>query len=171
VGDVSGKGMKAALLVSVIVGALQNRRSDQPAALLDELNRVLLGRSEGGFTTCCCARFDADGVLTIANAGHLAPYRNGQEIATPPGLPLGVDADARWTEIDIELEPSDRVLWVSDGVIEARNGKRDLFGFERVQGLAGRSSAEIVHAAQQFGQEDDITVVSVTRQPVAVYVG
>jgi hypothetical protein len=170
-GDVSGKGLKAAMVVSLVVGALQNRRSDQPASVLKELNHVLLRSSEGGFTTCCCARFDADGVLTIANAGHLAPYRNGAEVATSPGLPLGVDSGAQWTQIVIELDAGDRVLWVSDGVIEARNGKRDLLGFERVQELAGKSADEIARAAQQFGQEDDITVASVTRQPVAVYVG
>jgi hypothetical protein len=171
VGDVSGKGMKAALVVCVIVGALQNRKSDAPAALLGELNAVLLGRSEGGFTTCCCALFTADGMLTIANAGHVAPYRNEEEIETAPALPLGIDADALWTELRIELEPGDRVLWVSDGVIEARNSKRDLLGFQRAQELATRSASEIARAAQQFGQEDDITVVSITRQPVPVHVG
>jgi sigma-B regulation protein RsbU (phosphoserine phosphatase) len=170
IGDVTGKGLKAALVVSVIVGALQNRRSDGPSSILSELNSILLGRSEGGFTTCCCALFTADGRLTIANAGHLAPYRNGVEIETPPALPLGIDADARWTEMHLEVEPGDRVLWVSDGVIEARNGKRDLLGFERAQALAMRSPSEIARAAQQFGQEDDITVVSITRQPVPVYV-
>lgn len=170
IGDVTGKGLKAALIVSVIVGALQNRRSDRPSNILSELNSILLGRSEGGFTTCCCALFTADGRLTIANAGNLAPYRNGVEIETPPALPLGVDADARWTEMHLEIEPGDRLLWVSDGVIEARNGKRDLLGFERAQALAMRSASEIAQAAQQFGQEDDITVVSITRQPVPVYV-
>ena len=170
VGDVSGKGMKAALVVSVIVGALQNRKSDQPAAVLGELNQVLLSRSEGGFTTCCCGLFTSDGSLTIANAGHLTPYRNGQEIETPPALPLGVDGDARWTEAHIDLQPNDRVLWISDGVVEARNGKRDLLGFQRAKELATLSVSEIARAARQFGQEDDITVVSITRQPVASYV-
>jgi serine phosphatase RsbU (regulator of sigma subunit) len=171
IGDVTGKGLKAALIVSVIVGALQNRRSDRPSNILSELNSILLGRSEGGFTTCCCALFTADGRLTIANAGNLAPYRNGVEIETPPALPLGVDADARWTEMHLAVEPGDCLLWVSDGVIEARNGKRDLLGFERAQALATRSPSEIARAAQQFGQEDDITVVSITRQPVPVHVG
>jgi hypothetical protein len=170
VGDVSGKGMKAALVVSVIVGALRNRRSDAPVALLDELNAVLLGNCEGGFTTCCCALFASDGSLTIANAGHLAPYRNGEEIASVPGLPLGIDAHARWTEMHVELEAGDRILWVSDGVVEARNRKHDLLGFERVRKLATQSASEIAQAARQFGQEDDITVVSITRQPVPVHV-
>ncbi len=169
VGDVSGKGMKAALLVSLIVGALQNRKSARPATVLAELNAALLGRSEGGFTTCSCALFTPEGSLTIANAGHLAPYRNGEEVAVPPGLPLGINADANWTEHRIELEPGDRVLWMSDGVIEARNGKGDLLGFQRAQELATRSASEIARAARQFGQEDDITVVSVTHQPVPVY--
>ncbi len=118
VGDVSGKGMRAALVVSVIVGALQNRRSDSPAALLGELNAVLLTRSEGGFTTCSCALFTPDGSLTIANAEHLAPYRNGEEVAVPPGLPLGIAADSEWEETRIILKPGDRLLWVSDGVVE-----------------------------------------------------
>jgi serine phosphatase RsbU (regulator of sigma subunit) len=170
VGDVSGKGMKAALVVCVIVGALRNRRSDAPVALLDELNAVLLGNSEGGFTTCCCALFASDGSLTIANAGHLAPYRNGREIETAPGLPLGVVREANWEETRIELQPNDRILWISDGVIEARNGKHDLLGFERAQELATRSASEIAQVAQQFGQEDDITVVSITRQTVPAYV-
>ncbi|MFL6450061.1 MAG: SpoIIE family protein phosphatase [Bryobacteraceae bacterium] len=166
VGDASGKGMKAALLVSVIVGALRNRKSDQPLEVLGQLNAVLLDQSEGGFTTCCCALFVPDGTLAIANAGHLAHYRNGREIETAPGLPLGVVRDASWEETRIELQPNDRVLWMSDGVVEARNGERDLLGFQRAEELATRSASEIAQAAQQFGQDDDITVVSITRQPV-----
>jgi hypothetical protein len=169
VGDVSGKGVRAALLVSVIVGALQNRKSNSPGALLRELNTVLLGRSEGGFTTCSCALFAGDGALTIASAGHLAPYCNGQEMAILPGLPLGIDGDASWAEMRVELAPGDRVVWVSDGIVEARNSKRDLLGFERAQELATRSASEIARAAQQFGQEDDITVVTIQRVPVPAY--
>jgi serine phosphatase RsbU (regulator of sigma subunit) len=137
---------------------------------LNELNSILLGRSEGGFTTCCCALFGSDGTLTIANAGHLPPYRNGCEVETSPGLPLGLRAGEHWAEMQLELEPNDRMLWLSDGVVEARNGKRDLLGFERAHQLATRSASEIASAAQQFGQEDDITVVSITRQPVPAYV-
>jgi hypothetical protein len=170
IGDVSGKGMKAALLVSVIVGALQNRNSDEPATVLRELNAVLLGRSQGGFTTCCCALFAPEGALTIANAGHLAPYCNGHEIETPPGLPLGIDPDALWPELHTEVDPSDRIVWISDGVLEARNGKREILGFERAQELTSCSASDIARAAQRFGQDDDITVVSITRQAVAAYV-
>jgi sigma-B regulation protein RsbU (phosphoserine phosphatase) len=169
-GDVSGKGMKAALLVSVIVGASQNRKSSQPSALLRELNTVLLGRSEGGFTTCCCALFDGDGALTIANAGHLAPYRNGHEMETPPALPLGIDADAHWPDIRMHLDSGDRILWFSDGVLEARNGKRELLGYDRAEELTARTATAIAQVAQQYGQDDDITAVSITLDKAAVHV-
>jgi hypothetical protein len=164
VGDVSGKGMQAALLVSLVVGALRNRRSDRPFCVLQELNTVLRGVSEGGFTTCCCARFASDGTVTLANAGHVAPYCNGEEIATPPGLPLGLTAEADWEEIQVPLQPGDRLLWISDGVMEARNEKQELLGFERTQKLAKHPASEIARTAQEFGQEDDITILSVSRE-------
>lgn len=166
VGDVSGKGMKAALLVSLIVGALRNRASDQPAPILAALNSVLLGSSEGGFTTCCCALFTPDGNLTLANAGHPAPYRNGKEIALDPGLPLGLAPDVQWTETRCKLGRNDRIVFLSDGIIEARNSKRELLGFHRAQELAVQPAAAIARAAEQFGQQDDITVISIARQPL-----
>ena len=71
VGDVSGKGLKAAMLVSVIVGALLNRRSSEPAEVLSELNNAMYGQMAGGFVTCCAALLMPDGTVKIANAGHL----------------------------------------------------------------------------------------------------
>lgn len=164
VGDVSGKGVQAALLVSLVIGALRNRHSDRPGCILRELNTALVGVSEGGFTTCCCARCASDGTVTIANAGHIPPYRNGEEIATPPGLPLGLTADAEWDETQFSLQPGDRLLWVSDGVIEAGSQNHELLGFDRTQELAKHPASEIAMAAQEFGQEDDITILSVTRE-------
>ena len=73
VGDVSGKGLKAAMLVSVAVGILRNEKSDSPGAILAALNEGLAGQTGGGFVTCCCARFGLDGRVTIANAGHPSP--------------------------------------------------------------------------------------------------
>ena len=168
-GDVSGKGLQAALLVSLAVGALQHRKSNRPAEVLAELNTALIGHSEGGFTTCCCALFGPDEKLTIANAGHLAPYRNGSEIHAAPGLPLGIAAGASWEEIVVEFSPRDRIVFVSDGVVEARNRKGDLLGFERAQSLSTLNPSEIVRAAQDFGQEDDITVLAIRRAGAAAY--
>ncbi len=96
VGDVSGKGLRAAMLVSVAIGILQNEASKSPAAVLAALNRGLAGRARGGFVTCCCALFDADGKAVIASAGHPAPYCDGREIEAPPGLPLGIVPGAEY---------------------------------------------------------------------------
>ncbi len=160
VGDVSGKGLKAAMTVSTIVGALRNETSRQPAEVLAHLNRVLHGQISG-FVTCCAALISADGKMTIANAGHLAPYRNGEELPVAPGLPLGILAEGSYEETHYQLAPSDRLTFVSDGVVEATNDKKELFGFERTQAISNQPAAAIADAAKNFGQEDDISVLSV----------
>ncbi len=110
VGDVSGKGLQAAMNSSTLVGAFRNELSHDPATVLEHLNRVLLGAvSAPGavpeldaapcFATCLCARVYPSGEMTIANAGHLGPYRDGREKSKlPPGLPLGVIADNRYEQ-------------------------------------------------------------------------
>ena len=169
VGDVSGKGLKAAMTVSTIVGALRNEKSREPAEILEHINGVLCGQIKG-FATCCIARIAADGRAVIANAGHLAPYRNGEEIALDNGLPLGIVGDSAYTVTQLQLAPGDRLTMLTDGVLEAMNAKRELFGFARVDAAMReeKSAVEIVAEAQVFGQEDDITVVRVTRRAIAV---
>ena len=162
VGDVSGKGLKAAMTVSAIVGALRNEKERQPGKVLRNLNRVLLGEVSG-FATCAAVLISADGGMTLANAGHPSPYCNGKEVATPNGLPLGIVADCSYEETHYMLAPGDRLTFLSDGVVEAANEDRELYGFERAAALTTRPAAEIADAAQRWGQEDDITVVSVTR--------
>ncbi len=157
-GDVSGKGLQAAMRVSTIIGALRNRQSDSPGAVLRELNRVLAGGP--GFTTCCCALFPSHGPSRVANAGHPAPYADGREVALPGALPLGVDPDATYDEYDL---PGEWVTLVSDGVIEAASAQGEFFGFERTEALSGRSARELAEAARAWGQNDDITVVTVRR--------
>ncbi len=161
VGDVSGKGLKAAMLASVIIGALRCTKSMSPAVLLGELNEVLLRRIGGGFATCCCTRFDPDGSLTIANAGHPAPYCDGREVAElEAGLPLGIAPEAQYLETVLRGE---RVAMVSDGVVEAANAQGELFGFERTREISTKPAAVIAEAARAWGQNDDITVVTVRR--------
>jgi sigma-B regulation protein RsbU (phosphoserine phosphatase) len=118
VGDVSGKGPKAAMTVSAIMGALHDYSSSRPANVLAHLNRVLHGRVSG-FVTCCATLIAADGTMALANAGNPAPYRNGQEMAVQPGLPLGVLEAATYDETHYQIAPGDRITFVSDGVIEA----------------------------------------------------
>jgi sigma-B regulation protein RsbU (phosphoserine phosphatase) len=161
VGDVSGKGLKAAMLVSVAVGILRNEKSSSPAAILSALNNGLAEHTGGGFVTCCCARIDRDGTVTIANAGHPSPYRDGREVAVAAGLPLGVIEGVAYEESAV---PGERFTFVSDGVVEAENPQRELFGFERTREISTQSAREIAEAAKAWGQNDDITVVTVRRR-------
>ena len=162
VGDVSGKGLKAAMLVSVAIGALRREKSSSPSAILAGLNEALLG--QGGFVTCCCIRYMPGGELTMASAGHPAPYCEGRELDVVAGLPLGVLAEAEWQETRLILPPGAQVTLVSDGVVEAENGQRELFGFDRTREISGKSAQEIADAAKAWGQNDDITVVTVQRK-------
>ena len=161
VGDVSGKGLKAAMLVSVCVGILRREESSSPGEILTALNRGLAGRTGGGFVTCCCARFDADGNVTIANAGHPSPYCDGREVAVEGGLPLGIVPGVEYAEF---VTRGEQFTFVSDGVVEAANAAGELFGFDRTREMSGKSAAEIATAAKAWGQNDDITVVTVGRK-------
>ncbi|HTW49616.1 MAG TPA: PP2C family protein-serine/threonine phosphatase [Acidobacteriaceae bacterium] len=162
VGDVSGKGLRAAMTVSAILGALRALPVAPPAELLHALNRTLIGRLQGGLVTCCMAQIAPGGTTTIANAGHLAPYLGGEELSLESGLPLGVTADVRYPESTFVLAPGDTLTFVSDGVIEAQSAGGELYGFDRTRQISQRSAQEIAQAAQEFGQHDDITVLTVT---------
>jgi len=161
VGDVSGKGLKAAMLGTLVVGAAGAFAQDEPmpAEMLSRLNRRLCGSSEGGFVTCLCCVIAPDGRLTIANAGHLAPYRNGEEVHCVSGLPLGIVAGAEYAEAVLQLGGGDTLTFLSDGVVEARNAQGELFGFDRAQAISEEPARKIAESAVEFGQEDDITVL------------
>jgi hypothetical protein len=161
IGDVAGKGLKAAMNVSMLMGALRRTPERSPAKILESLNRVLTGSES--FTTCQAAWFGPSGELVLANAGHLPPYLNSQEIAVHGSLPLGVLPDTSYAEIQLYLHPGDRLLLLSDGVVEARQPSGELFGFDRVHNLSNQSAFYIADAAKEFGQEDDITVLTVRR--------
>ena len=107
--------------------------------------------------------FEPSGKLTVANAGHPNLYLDGVEIETEANLPLGLDAGIRYSEITIQLDPGSFCTLVTDGVVEATGASGELYGFERTQAISRKPAHVIVEAARQFGQEDDITVLSVTR--------
>jgi hypothetical protein len=163
VGDVSGKGLQAAMNASSLVGALRNELSHDPATVLSHLNQVMLGASSAptaSFATCLCARIYPNGQMTIANAGHLSPYRDGRELELVPDLPLGVIPNITYEQTAFQLKPGDRLTFLSDGVVEATDAKGELFGFERTQQVSHEPARYIAQIAQRFGQTDDITVVS-----------
>lgn len=165
VGDVSGKGLKAAMTGTLAIGSLrvlaaQNLR---PAQVLATMNEQIAATRQEGFVTMICARFTPDTNLAVANAGHLHPYLNGEEVLTDDGLPLGITPESKYTETEVQVRPGDRLTFVSDGVVEARNSVGELFGFERTRSIGNLSPESIAETARKFGQEDDITVLTVLR--------
>jgi serine phosphatase RsbU (regulator of sigma subunit) len=160
VGDVSGKGLTAAMRVAMILGALRRETSHDPGEILAGLNNALIAQEQLGFTTACCVRLSLSGEFTLANAGHIAPYISGREVETLPALPLGLVADERYELVQGYLRAGERLILLSDGVPEARSGTGELYGFDRLASLTLVTAREIADTAQQFGQEDDITVLS-----------
>ena len=163
IGDVSGKGLPAAMGVSAIMGALLAMPELPPAEVLAALNRGIHGNAHGGFVTCCAVHIQPDGAMTVASAGHPAPYRNGTEIELQPGLPLGLVEKVKYAEVVLSLGQDEKLVMVSDGVVEARNPAGELFGFARTAAISTQSAEEIADAARSFGQEDDITVLALCR--------
>lgn len=162
IGDVSGKGMPAAMTVSLLVGTVRTlvHYTQSPGEILAAMNQRMIGRSNGGFTTCLVIRVDLGGRLTIANAGHIAPYLGGRELSLENGLPLGLAEQTDYVESCFDLVPGQQLTLVTDGVVEARDGAGGLFGFERTAAVSRKSAEEIAAAAQQFGQDDDITALT-----------
>lgn len=167
IGDVSGKGLGAAMTVSAVVGALRAMPALSPGTILAALNRGLSGSSSGGFVTCLAVQIASDGTATLANAGHPAPYRDGKEVAVESGLPLGIVAEAAYGEVTLSLAPGDTLTLLTDGVVEARNENGELFGFDRTAAVSGTSANQIAKTAELFGQEDDITVLTLRFAPAA----
>jgi len=165
VGDVAGHGLPAAMLVSAIVGIVRGVAAyvEDPAELLANLNERLVGRAGDAFATALAARIGANGVVAIANAGHLSPYLDGREIELDGALPLGVVRCVSYETRRFKIESGGRLTFYSDGVIEAQSAHGELFGFERGRELSVQPAAEIVAAAKNFGQQDDITVVTIER--------
>lgn len=166
-GDVSGKGLKAAMNVSLIVGVLRSLADSQaaPAEILNKLNRCLCGRMQNGFVTAVILRLDRNGGVTLANAGHLPPMLNGRELTLEGSLPLGLVAAAVYDEVELRLGAGDQLSLFTDGLLEARSAEGELYGFERVHALfaAKLSAQQAMEAAVAFGQDDDITVLTLTR--------
>ncbi len=162
IGDVSGKGLQAAMTVSLLVGAIHStiETTTEPAQILAALTRRLYGRLAHGFATCVILRLGPGNCVTAANAGHLPPILNGQEWELPPALPLGLDPDATYDEVTLHLPANSRLMLYTDGILEARRQDGELFGFERTLAAASLPAAEAASLAQTFGQDDDITILT-----------
>ena len=169
VGDVAGKGMQAGMLATLLVGAMRTAAtfSRDPAVILSTLNNRLHGK---GNATCLALRIESDGAATLVNAGHLPPYLNGVEFPMEGALPLGTILNNDFPILHFRIDPGDTLTLISDGILEAQTPDGELFGFDRISELLSRttSAATLADAAQSFGQEDDITVLTIARTISAV---
>ena len=169
VGDVSGKGLTAAMKGVLALGAVRALADagPSPAALLNGLNREMVKAADGGFITCLCAQIYPDGRAILSSAGHPAPYLDGEELQIGGGIPLGILDHAEYSETTIQIRPGQSVMFLSDGVLEATNPAGELFGFDRTAAISTQSAESIAAAAQAHGQEDDITVLTLAFAPAA----
>jgi serine phosphatase RsbU (regulator of sigma subunit) len=176
--DVSGKGVSAALLTSLLQGAffsIYGSASDLSAGVA-RLNRYILDRSRNArFATVFWCVVERDGTTRWINAGHcpaIVVHDSGQiETLEPTTLPLGVIADADLTASELKLSPGDRLVIYSDGVSEAMNFESEQFGEERIKQVvvdnAGRNTAELFEALHKAvidfvggaAQKDDLTLL------------
>ena len=148
VADVSGHGVPAALVASMVkMGfAAEADRLDQPGLVLKNINRMLCGKFTGAFVTACCAYIDTvDRTLYYASAGHPAPLlrrRDGRVEKLPEhGLSLAVAAGAEYVTAEVKLNNGDRLVFFSDGLVEARNARGDFFGNARLEKLLAAQAA------------------------------
>ena len=164
IGDVSGKGVSAAMLVAVLVGAARTRAAQDfdPIVMLQTLDERLSGRSGGSFATCLAVQLFPNGVLRVANAGHIPPYLNGCELNLDGSLPLGIAGKFSPSKKQFQLRQGDILTLLTDGIPEARNKHGELLGFEQARVLSLKPPAEIVSEVQAYGQDDDVTAIRIS---------
>jgi sigma-B regulation protein RsbU (phosphoserine phosphatase) len=175
IADVSGHGVPAALIASMVKMATsaQRQHAASPERLLAGVNEALCGSTQGQFVTAAYVYLDAErGELCYAAAGHppMLLLRDGQVCSIEEnGLVLGVLSSAAYTWTKRPLRKRDRLLLYTDGIIEAANGAEEEFGQERLGKLlsasAGRTVEQtadhILSTVQDWAstQTDDLTVV------------
>jgi serine phosphatase RsbU (regulator of sigma subunit)/CHASE1-domain containing sensor protein/anti-sigma regulatory factor (Ser/Thr protein kinase) len=189
IGDVSGKGIAAALVMAntqSVLRAVARRGNVAPGQVLAEANEVLYAYIPSGtFVTCFYGVLDLEnGRLVYANAGHDPPYsqRGGdaQELRAR-GMPLGLMPDMPYEEKEAVLAAGDDLLLYSDGLVEAHDTKGDMFGFPRLRRLimaqstgSGEELIDVLLAeltsftGTDAEQEDDITLVTLERSKARV---
>jgi serine phosphatase RsbU (regulator of sigma subunit)/predicted ester cyclase len=184
VGDATGKGVPAALVMATTCGMLQlaaqaSDSSSSPGEVLKRVNEALLVRIPPNmFVTCFYAILDPNsGSLSYANAGHDLPYlhRNGDaEELRVRGMPMGLMSGMGYEEKETILEAGDSALFYSDGLVEAHNPKGEMFGFPRLRELVAEHSEELSleetlleelysFVGEGWEQEDDMTLLTLRR--------
>ena len=181
IGDVSGKGVPAALMMAVVRAMFRSEthRADSAAAIVDTMNRSICEESTAGyFVTMFVGILDLQsGRLDYCNAGHEPPLISGQLLNVKRNLPVGALSDWIYEGEQTQLKPGDMLFLYTDGLSEAKNSAGELFGRKHVQRLAIEHSndtaqqqvemmeAEVHHHAGEAEQNDDITMLAIKWQP------
>jgi sigma-B regulation protein RsbU (phosphoserine phosphatase) len=183
VADVTGHGVPAALTAAMVKVAFAAERDGaaHPAAALAHVNRTLMDANASGFVTAAWVHLDvAAGRLAYAAAGHppMLVHRaasRATERIVENGLLMGAFAEAAYTETELPLDPGDRLLLYTDGVVEAANASDEEFGLDRLEALfaetvaldlSAQADAILARLAAWRGvvaQGDDVTVVLLAR--------
>jgi serine phosphatase RsbU (regulator of sigma subunit) len=183
VGDATGKGVPAALVMSTTCGMLQLAAqalgSSSPGEVLRQVNEALLARiPQNMFVTCFYAILEPESAsLSYANAGHDPPYlqcRGDAEELRARGMPLGLMPGMRYEEKEIVLDTGEAALFYTDGLVEAHSPEGEMFGFPRLRALIAehaeeRSLGEFLleelysFVGEGWEQEDDITLLTLKR--------
>jgi serine phosphatase RsbU (regulator of sigma subunit) len=183
VGDATGKGVPAALVMSTTCGMLRlaAQSSSSPGEMLQRVNETLFPYIPPNmFVTCFyCILDPKSGTLSYANAGHDLPYlhRDGAaEELRATGMPLGLMPGMRYEEKETILEAGEAALLYSDGLVEAHDPKGEMFGFPRLRALVAEHADQEERPLGEFlmeelytfvgegwEQEDDITLLTLRR--------
>jgi serine phosphatase RsbU (regulator of sigma subunit)/ketosteroid isomerase-like protein len=182
VGDATGKGVPAALVMSTTCGMLRlaaQSPSSSPGEMLQRVNEALFPYIPANmFVTCFYAVLDPErGSLRYANAGHDLPYLHHSgdcEELRARGMPLGLMPGMDYEEKDIELDVEEGVFFYSDGLVEAHDPKGEMFGFPRLRALIAEHAEEkslgdflmeelYSFVGEGWEQEDDITLLTLRR--------
>jgi sigma-B regulation protein RsbU (phosphoserine phosphatase) len=186
IGDVSGKGVPAALMMAKVISDFRAaaRGAATPARILADLNRGLAGQPRRGmFVTGACLALDAEtGAATYADAGHLPLLWRHQAAGAVEvrevegGPPLGILPDQTYPELRFALDPGDAILLYTDGIVEARGPGGAPFSLERLAGvlrdrlpatadLVGDVMAAVRAHAAGVAPHDDLTLVALRWRP------
>jgi phosphoserine phosphatase RsbU/P len=183
-GDVSGKGISASLFMARLTSDLQyyTLLHPEPRVLLTQINKILCERAKRGmFVTLVYILLDTEeNQIKIANAGHMPPIYSDDECThllghdSKKGLPLGIIPDAEYEQETFELKKNSSITIYTDGVIEAKNYKGELFDIKRLINVIETQSCDpqlivkaIINAVDKFtlteGRSDDLTLLAFSR--------
>jgi serine phosphatase RsbU (regulator of sigma subunit) len=185
VGDATGKGVPAALVMSTTCGMLRlaaQSYSSSPGEMLQRVNEALCPYIPANmFVTCFYAVLDPDsGLLRYANAGHDLPYLHHDGEAKElraRGMPLGLMSSMGYEEMELVLEAGEAALFYSDGLVEAHDAQGEMFGFPRLRALIAEHGEEqalgdflleelYTFVEEGWEQEDDITLLTLRRSRI-----